>query len=612
MKRRKTVGFIVLSVFTAFLLGACGGGGDSAPDLTPMATTTPASSITGNSAVLNAIVNPKALSTTAWFEYSKDPTLATNVTSTAPQALGSGSADTPVTQNIPGLDSGQTYYFRVTATSSAGTKDGTIFSFSTLPLPTVTTNPADAITTTGADLNAIVNPNGRETYAWFEYGPTTALGTAIDNQLLGTGTDNVIVNTPLTGLTAATQYYFRIVANSSAGRANGTTLNFTTAGGVPLVTTNAPTSVTTAGATLNAAVNPSGLATVAWFEYGMDNTFTSFTRTDNQAITAGTSPVNITAAISGYTVGQTVYYRVAASNSVGPSLKGDVRVFTTLNPTPTANAGADQSVYTRSATGATVVTLDASGSAADPSKTITSYAWTQLSGGAVALDDPALETPSFTAPQFAYGPSMNLAFQVTVTDNAGLSATDNVTVTVNWGYLDDFNTDTTGTYTVVESPNPNAGGLAYDVINQEGKVTTGGGNTIFISHTYGLGSGIDTGVFSMDFFPYASYGAGAGIAVSIGDSAATYIRVSSLSGEDVVQKYRAGALIDSQPFTANPTLNINNPIRITFNRTVTTVEAFGATVTLGGGDQPIPMTYYAVQTRELDANYDNFKMEIRP
>jgi hypothetical protein len=161
MTIRRTTGFIVLSLFAAFFVAACGGGGGgSAPDLSPSATTLPANSITYDGAILDATVNPKGLSTDAWFEYSKDPTLATNVTTTEHQELGSGSTDNTITQTLSGLDSGQTYYFRVTATSSAGTKKGVIFTFSTLPLPTVTTKQATSITFDSAFLNGEVIQNG--------------------------------------------------------------------------------------------------------------------------------------------------------------------------------------------------------------------------------------------------------------------------------------------------------------------------------------------------------------------------------------------------------------------------------------------------------------------
>jgi len=725
MQIRRSTGLLILSLMTAFFLAACGGGGggggSSAPDLSPGIIQVSTSNVTNNSAVLQATVNPKGSPTTAWFVYSKDPNLSSNITTTVPQNLGSGSSNITVTQAISGLEIGKTYYYRVMVHNDAGgTKEGTIFTFNTLPLPVVQTGNVTSITTSGADLHAIINPNGVPTFAWFEYGKTSVLGTFLDNQSRGSGTDNVNIISTLIGLDFATQYYYRIVAQNQNGIALGSTLNFTTAGGVPtvvtnsnptvtttsailsgqvnpnglptsawfeygetsslgsiwdnqsrgsgtasvavtalsltglkeatlyyyriaakngagttqygdpftfttaggvpLVTTKSAISVTTTGGVLRADVNPSGLATNAWFEYSTNSSFTSYLTTDNQAVAAGASAVEITATLSGRTLGETIYYRVAASNVVGPSLKGDVFNFTTLNPPPTANAGPDQSVFTRSNVGATLnttvatpVTLDASGSSTDPSKKITSYAWTQLSGTAVTLDNSTSPTPSFSAPQFAYGPSQDLVFGVTATDNSGLSGTDNVMVTVNWGFLDDFSTNTTATYAVVESPDPNAGAFAYGT--QVANVTTGTGNIIFFSHMFDFdpGHSNSVGVFSLDYRPLLMHGSIGGVVFSLGDSSNTYYRISTLPGTNFIEKWRAGVLrAFSGPFTGTITTNITYPIKITFNHSVTTVEAFEQVITLGGGDYPVPVDFFSVLTQEQDANYDNIKLGIHP
>ena len=59
----------------------------------------------------------------------------------------------------------------------------------------------------------------------------------------------------LTGLTPNTEYFFQVEAVGGAATVYGTVLNFTTLAAAPTATTNAATSVTATGATLNGTVN---------------------------------------------------------------------------------------------------------------------------------------------------------------------------------------------------------------------------------------------------------------------------------------------------------------------------------------------------------------------
>jgi hypothetical protein len=88
---------------------------------------------------------------------------------------------------------------------------------------------------------------------------------------------------------------------------------------------------------------------------------------------------------------------------------------------PVANAGPDQSVNPGVA-----VTLNGSATDGDlPADTLT-FAWTQTAGTAVTLTGANTATPTFTAP----GAAGDLTFSLTVTDQAGKTSTDSVTVTV--------------------------------------------------------------------------------------------------------------------------------------------------------------------------------------
>ena len=91
------------------------------------------------------------------------------------------------------------------------------------------------------------------------------------------------------------------------------------------------------------------------------------------------------------------------------------------NQPPVVNAGADRSVDA-----GTAVTL--SGVASDSDGTITRYAWTQTGGTRVSLAGAATATATFTAPNVSADET--LTFRLTVTDNSGAQASDEVRITV--------------------------------------------------------------------------------------------------------------------------------------------------------------------------------------
>jgi hypothetical protein len=98
----------------------------------------------------------------------------------------------------------------------------------TVSAPTVSTSPADQITTTSARMNGTVNPNGADTTVYFQYGLTTAYGNNTGTADAGSGTAAVSVQGSLTGLTPNTTYHYQLVAYNSAGTRYGGDVQFTT------------------------------------------------------------------------------------------------------------------------------------------------------------------------------------------------------------------------------------------------------------------------------------------------------------------------------------------------------------------------------------------------
>jgi hypothetical protein len=95
--------------------------------------------------------------------------------------------------------------------------------------------------------------------------------------------------------------------------------------GFPVVITNPATNVTNSSATLKATVNPHGLSTSVYFQYGRTTSYGS--RTPNQTKTGNTYQT-VGANISGLSAGTTYHFRIVGTNAVGTRYGAD-RTFTT-------------------------------------------------------------------------------------------------------------------------------------------------------------------------------------------------------------------------------------------------------------------------------------------
>jgi hypothetical protein len=265
------------------------------------------------------------LSTTVYFQYGT----TTNYGSTTLSQIKTGNTYQNVTANLSGLTASTTYHFRLVATNNAGTRYGTDRTFTTLTPtgpPVVITNSASLIASFSATLNGSVDPHGLTTTVYFQYGTTTNYGLTTATQSK-TGNTYLNVTANISGLTASTTYHFRIVATNSAGTRYGSDRTFTTvsATGPPVVITNPATNIATNTATLNGTVNPHGLTTTVYFQYG---TTTSYGHTSASQSKTGNVYQNVSANISGLTARTTYHFRIVGSNNNGTSYGSD-RTFTT-------------------------------------------------------------------------------------------------------------------------------------------------------------------------------------------------------------------------------------------------------------------------------------------
>jgi hypothetical protein len=94
--------------------------------------------------------------------------------------------------------------------------------------PTVTTGPASAVTSTTATVNGSVNSGKEQTTYHFEYGKTTAYGTATPIASAGKGNKTTNVSANLAQLAPSTTYHYRLVATNPSGTVAGADMTFTT------------------------------------------------------------------------------------------------------------------------------------------------------------------------------------------------------------------------------------------------------------------------------------------------------------------------------------------------------------------------------------------------
>lgn len=207
--------FAALGVVTLSLLASTGVLAASSQAAVPTVATGATSNIADTRATFNGTVNPQGEETNFSVQYG---TTTNYGRQTRPVSVGSDAGDRAVAADVDGLTPGTTYHYRVLATNASGTTFGADATFRTTgnapapaPKPTAATGSA-AATIAGATLNGAVNPQGRPTIYYFEFGETAEYGSQTAPQNAGSGTRSVAVQGGLSGLKTDTTYHYRLVA----------------------------------------------------------------------------------------------------------------------------------------------------------------------------------------------------------------------------------------------------------------------------------------------------------------------------------------------------------------------------------------------------------------
>jgi hypothetical protein len=315
----------------------------------PTVLTLAASAPSASGGTLNGSVNPNGLPTLWYFEYGT----STNYGTVTPgSSLPPTNIVLAVDSVLTTLNSSTLYHFQLVASNSLGTNLGGDLTFTTsgsgISSPSALTLAATGLTSSGAALNATVNPNGEAVSVYFEYG-TTSLNRFTVTNLVTTGLNtSQPITIPLTGLSPATQYQFQFVAQDGAGTSFGGVLSFTTLGISPAVVTLPATNIDSTNATVNGSINPGGVATSYYFEFGTDTSYGDFTPTNS--LLAGNDIVVVTNLLTNLQPGTVYHFQLVGANSIGTNLGGDL-TFTNLAAPPTVRTLA---ATAESATGATL------------------------------------------------------------------------------------------------------------------------------------------------------------------------------------------------------------------------------------------------------------------
>lgn len=285
-------------------------------------------------AVLSAVIIPNGAATQAWFEWgsAQAPTPPSVI---APVPVGAGLLSVPVNASLSNLTPNTLYYAVARAASAAGSAMTDTLWFATgkptssLP-PKVVTEGWTPIQPGLVVLIGSVETGGIGADTWFEWGTDPALQNATRTSLTAvSGFGKITVTAPVQ-LPKAGTYYFRFVGTNQNGTGYGAILSLTfIAPREPATDTQPATNITHEGATLNGTVNPNGLPTTAWFDWGTDpslNTFTSTTATD---VGPGSRSLGFSFGLIALSPNTTYYFRSRADNNMG-SNSGSILSFTTL------------------------------------------------------------------------------------------------------------------------------------------------------------------------------------------------------------------------------------------------------------------------------------------
>ena len=274
----------------------------------PTVMTSLQTGVSQTSATLNGFFHGNGSTTTTYFEYGTSASLGSTTASVLQSNNFGTFADTISVQP------GTTYYFRAVATTSAGTKQGSILNFlvpgssnQTYQCNDGIDNDSDGLVDYPQDPGCVALTDNTE---YSTPNPVVyQCNDGIDND--GNGLTDYPADPGCSSLSDTTESGYNNQQNNT---------------GIPNTATYSATNITQTSATLTGYVDPQGAYTTYWFQYGTSpNNMSATTATTIQWFTAG----NVSTTLNYLQPNTTYYFRLIAQNSNGTNYNASIQSFTT-------------------------------------------------------------------------------------------------------------------------------------------------------------------------------------------------------------------------------------------------------------------------------------------
>jgi len=359
-----------------------------------------------------------------------NPTTGNNVTTLGPtSATGSFSSD------LSGLSPNTTYYVRAYATNSSGTgysADQIFTTTSTASVPTLTTDAANNVTETTADVQGAITNLGSGSATQHGHCWATSSNPTTSNYktTLGTMSTTGSFNSSLTSLSPNTTYYIRAYATNAAGTGYSSQVSFTTSSSptAPSVTTGNITNITLVSATAGGSISSLGSTNVTQHGHcwGLN---ANPTTSDNKTLLGTGSVGSFSSNLDGLTAGTTYFVRAYATNAAGTSY-GTQQSFTTTNPsTPSITTVTASSINGNSASSGGSISSD--GGAPITAKGVC-WSTSQNPTTANQLTTDGTGTNSFTSYITGLDPLTTYYVRAYATNSAGTSYGNQISFTTTY------------------------------------------------------------------------------------------------------------------------------------------------------------------------------------